>query len=497
MTSLQIVDRLSDRLHRENIRYCHWKSNEHLDAAVQGKTDLDVLFDRTRKSQLEPILAEVGFKYFEAVPYRRYVDIEDYLAIDEQTGTLVHLHLHYRLELGEKNLKGYHVPWEERLLSTRIYNDEYNFYTVEPHLELIILVVRAVLKIRTRDRLKSLLGGDYFAGDFLREFRWLKERIDRDRLRKLGKELLGPTATQQILHAIDDEANLQQLLGLENPIRAPLRPYRRYHPLVSTGLRWYREAQTLWAKVQRKYFQTPKATHRTPVGGGTIVAILGADGSGKSTVTSEIVSSLSQKLDVLPLYLGSGDGKASAIRQPLIWARKGLKTLRSRRSSKQQSSKTGNRQPNPTSPLSGLGQLVWALVLTQEKRNKLKQARVAKESGTIAICDRYPQSQILGLNDGPLLSDGSKYPQPLQQWEMESYQRMVQAMPPDLVIKLNVTPEVAIARKSETPPETVRQKVEAVRSLTFGERTTVVTIDADGSLDDVLVQAKQAVWAHL
>jgi hypothetical protein len=159
---LPVIQTLTNRLDQENIRYCHWKSNEHVDAAVEGKTDLDVLVDRNEKVKLEQILGEVGFKYFEAIPCRRYVDIEDYLAIDQETGILVHFHLHYVLGLGEKQLKGYHLPWEELILSSRIYDNEHHIYIAEPHIEIILLMVRATLKTRTRDRLKSLLGKDYF-----------------------------------------------------------------------------------------------------------------------------------------------------------------------------------------------------------------------------------------------------------------------------------------------------------------------------------------------
>ncbi len=178
MISLQIVDRLTQRLEQENIAYCHWKSNEHVDAAVEGKTDLDILVDKAKQEQLERVLPEIGFKYFEAIPCRRYRDIEDYLAIDEETGTLVHFHLHYQLELGEKQLKGYHLPWEELILSSRIYDRTHQIYIAEPNIEIILLIVRAALKVRNRDRLKNLLGYDYFKGDFIREFNWLKARID-------------------------------------------------------------------------------------------------------------------------------------------------------------------------------------------------------------------------------------------------------------------------------------------------------------------------------
>ena len=43
--TLTTVARLAERLHGAGIRYCHWKSNEHLDASVAGLTDLDVLVE--------------------------------------------------------------------------------------------------------------------------------------------------------------------------------------------------------------------------------------------------------------------------------------------------------------------------------------------------------------------------------------------------------------------------------------------------------------------
>ena len=98
MSPLQIVSKLNHRLEQENIRYCHWKSNEHVDAAVEGKTDLDVLADRAKKVKLKQVLGEIGFKQFVSVPFLQYVEIEDYVAMDENTGILVHLHF-YLLQL--------------------------------------------------------------------------------------------------------------------------------------------------------------------------------------------------------------------------------------------------------------------------------------------------------------------------------------------------------------------------------------------------------------
>lgn len=503
MTPLTIVQALTDRLHEANIRYCHWKSNEHVDAAVLGKTDLDVLVESAKKAELNLLLDRVGFKYFEAIPCRRYADIDDYLAIDPQTGTLVHLHLHYTLELGEKQLKGYHLPWEELILSTRLYDDQHHIYIAEPNIEVILLIVRAALKVRTRDRFKTLLGQDYFKGDFIREFRWLKQRIDSERVRQLSESLLGSAAAQLVSDALESESNLKQILRPNNPVYRVLQAYRYYHPAIARTLRWQREFENFGYRVLRKYFQAAVTTRRVPVEGGIIVAVLGADGSGKSTVTSEIVKCLSQKLDVIPVYLGSGDGTASLLRLPLIWAARAAKTLRqfSSRPSLQKhdhaAAHTNSQAAQSNSRLSQLARMLWATTLAYEKQNKLKRSCSAKERGMIVITDRYPQSQILGVNDGPLLSNRGSFPPALRRWEFERYQHMAANMPPDLVIKLNVTLEVALARKPESPAEVVRQKVAVIQSLQFPAQTTVVNIDATRPLSEVLLKAKWAVWESL
>ena len=500
MSPLKIVSQLNNRLEQENIRYCHWKSNEHVDAAVEGKTDLDVLADRAEKVKLKQVLGEIGFKQFISVPFLQYKEIEDYVAMDEATGILVHLHLHYQLELGEKNLKGYHCPWEELLLSTRIYDQEHQIYIAEPNIEIIILVVRAALKVRNRDRAKSLIGYDYFAGDVIREFRWLKERIDPAQVRKLSTELLGENASEVILDAIADESQLKKLLSPRNVIRLAVKKYRRYNSITAMRLRWYREWQYLFFKVLSRYFKAPVNIRRTSINkGGSIVAILGADGAGKSTVNAEIVKGLSSKVDVFPIYLGSGDGTASILRQPLIWMRQGFKALKSLKSSGKPS--TGSTKKwYERSKIYQLNHILWAITLVFEKQNKLKRIDLARERGIVVVCDRYPQSQIPYLNEGPLLTtehqSDSKLLRALQEWELKSYQKMVAAVAPDLVVKLNVSPEVALTRKSSLP-EVIEKKVAGVKAIKFPDQSTITNLDADRSLDEVILKAKHAVWQNL
>ena len=45
MNKLKLAASLFVDLADKDVRYVHWKSNEHLDAALRGETDLDLLID--------------------------------------------------------------------------------------------------------------------------------------------------------------------------------------------------------------------------------------------------------------------------------------------------------------------------------------------------------------------------------------------------------------------------------------------------------------------
>ena len=174
MTGLRVIKILSEKLDVEDICYCHWKSNEHLHAAMVAATDLDILVEKNKSLTIKQILSEIGFKHFAPTSFRMYPAIEDYLSFDEDTGRLIHLHLHYQLTVGEKHLKGYHLPWEHLVLSTRQFDVEEQVYVVDPNVEMLLLLVRDALKIRTRNLLLDCFGMPYFSEKTLIEYKLLK-----------------------------------------------------------------------------------------------------------------------------------------------------------------------------------------------------------------------------------------------------------------------------------------------------------------------------------
>ena len=117
---LAIARSLFDSLEEAGVRHCQWKSNEHLSEALSGLTDIDLLVDKVQAPQCERILAGLTYKRLHSQPWARYPGIEDWLGLDERTGKLVHIHLHYRLLSGAKNVKEQPLPWEKLFLDSAI-----------------------------------------------------------------------------------------------------------------------------------------------------------------------------------------------------------------------------------------------------------------------------------------------------------------------------------------------------------------------------------------
>ena len=102
----------------------------------------------------------------------------------------------------------------------------------------------------------------------------------------------------------------------------------------------------------------------------------------------------------------------------------------------------------------------------------------------IVICDRYPQVEVVGINDGPLLFSwiNSKEREILLSGRCkfinESYK-------PDILIKLIVEPEIAIMRKPHEDLNNIKQKTEIIKKINIPAKKIVV-IDANKPLERVL-----------
>src|SRR5207302_6167725 len=128
-------------------------------------------------------------------------------------------------------------------------------------------------------------------------------------------------------------------------------------------------------------------------------------------------------------------------------------------------------------------------------RTKLLGARRGVGRGLVVVTDRYPQNEIHGFNDGPLLTRLAWAPSWLRGWEASTY-ALAQRLPPDLVIKLIVTRETTARREPDMDSMIVEKCIEAIPRLTFSS-THVVSVNAEQPLVDVIRAVKENIWRML
>ncbi len=493
---LTLISDLLDALHRNDILYCHWKSNEHLAASMTGDTDLDVLFDVNQKENTIQLLSDLGFKRFVSIKEKEYKDIEDYLGLDIESGKLVHVHAHFRLTMGEQYLKGYQLNLEDKILDSRIFDPEFGAYCSLPAFELVLLYIREALKLRTRDRLMmSLKNRIHYTENILKEYRWLKERRTDEEIASILTSLFpGDSAMYGIMTGDFTRVEISKLASILKP---QLKHNRLYSPTQALLLRWYRELSVKVARKSAQLLHLPILSKRVNPRGGLVIAVIGADGSGKSTAIADLENTLKQKLDIYKIYFGRGDGRVS-------WPRRMLNKVKSVVAPSSKKGKKIRTEKSGFEPKRGFIATVFkcieALMVANEKSSNLKQMQAAKAKGMVVICDRFPQNQLMGYNDGPLLHHFSTSKNILYRTLAKAEARIyaqAQDCPPDILIKLVADAHVVEARKpGETSIEMLKTKIAGVKQLRFKESCKVVTIDATQPLQTVLTTIRQHLWEN-
>ena len=485
---LSSIDKLLKALDEHNITYCHWKSNEHLGEALSGDTDLDVLFDPAQRTELERVFDECGLKRFRATPLMQYNAIEDFIGFDQEVAKIWHVHTHYRMTLGENHLKGYTVtPWGPILLKDRI-RGEANVWTSDPSDEFVLLLCRIALKLRWRDLSRNLGKDDQI------EIAWLRERIKAQSVGASADKMVGEKSKEIILKLFNsDLTKKSQLSGLQKSLRKELKPYTSYSRFGSWFTRTKREVFWLYGGVKRRLgWSNYSANRRVSPSGGLVVAILGCDGAGKSTTLSYIKKEFNKKLDVVSIYFGSGDGSSSLLRKPMkLVARKvGGKGVGHAVEKEYEEKKKVSLK----SRLYSAAKVLWAVTLAKEKKTKLRQMVKARNNGLLVLTDRYPQSNMPGASDGPLLSryqDGHGLLKRISDWEQRIYESF-SVNTPDLTIKLMVPTDVAIARKPDMTVEEIENKKSIVMGMNISEHTAI--IDTSRPFEITRGEVMKEIW---
>lgn len=489
--ALQIIDRLLSDFHAQGINYCHWKSNEHLHEALHGDTDLDILFDKGQEEQVVDILVSNQFHLFEAVWYRRYKGIVDYIGFDKDSGKIVHVHTHFNLDIGEVGIKSYRLPWEKLILENKIFVEPSGIFTSSPEIEYLLLVVRTAFKHDKADKKSN----KRIAKHFNREAAWLYPRLHLEKLYSISSQTLDADMASLIEKISSGPAyDKPSFLSLKEK----LTPYFSKNRLLSSGEVFHLKVTHYFKRLQyklSKLFRLPyRLKKRSLPYRGVVVSIMGPDGAGKSTQTKEVTKELATKVDVKFMYMGSGDGPIS-LQRKIISKFIGIIARLKKGGGVPKNQPPIHTTNTATVSKSSGGNLLKQILLSFkaaslgfEKKNRLRQIERARMRGEIVICDRYPQTNVMGYNDGPklypLIESSNGILRRLANYEYSCY-RLAEKIPPDLVIKLTGSLDTLHSRRPEMTREEIEKKQNGILALQFAAPCETVSLDIEQPVDKI------------
>ncbi|MFN8454780.1 MAG: hypothetical protein U0401_08950 [Anaerolineae bacterium] len=484
---------LIEALNTTGVRYCHWKSNLALAESLAGLTDIDLLIDRQDATLFRTILSQLCFQPALVNGVEPFPSVEHHFALDEESGSLVHVHAYFRVITGESLTKNYHLPIEEMLLQNTREVDSVRVPIKSA--ELVVFTLRMMLKHTSL--LELVLLARYWK-QAQQEIKWLLETNSIDEaLSHVNCWLpsLDPGLFADCIAALKSPAPLSRRIRLGHQLRSQLSSYGR-HSVMRAWLGGIKKfSLMLFLRLTRSKLGM------VPQSGGAIIAFVGSEATGKSTLLAEVRAWLSEHFTVDQIHAGKPKATLLSVIPNLVVPalRSMLPTYRSTHIESQRVSKEESEKSPTNYPLLFA---IRSALLAYDRRSLLTQAFGQAANGRIVLCDRYP-SLLNGAPDSPQLSPLLMSPnchsirRLLAQVEARWYREIP---PPDLVIYLSAPLEVTVSRNAsrgkKEPEDYVRWRHARSSNLEFG-KTPVYRINTDQPFDQTVLEIKKAIWNAL
>ncbi len=224
-----------------------------------------------------------------------------------------------------------------------------------------------------------------------------------------------------------------------------------------------------------------------------LIAFVGCDGAGKSTVSAAVVAWMKESRDAQSCHLGiqSKTLGETLVKWPWVGPAIGRLIV------------ANSARDNPSFPGGGRGPgtfvAVATFLLSVRRWRRYQKMMALRRRGIVVVADRFPQIAVANMKvDGPGLlkvKHRNGFVRFLAGCERMLYAYMI-SYRPDLVIRLNVDLETAFARKPDHRYESLALKIASVAQLEY-QGAPIVDLDSRLALEEVIAQAKAAVSLHL
>ena len=291
-----LLERLATALQQQGVVYCQWKGHWSGHRWAAGRGDVDLLVDRESMVRLRAVLDELGFKPALPAGERQIPGVESYFGHDPSVPRLLHLHLHYRLVLGDYWRTLYRLPIERAMLDAA--TPGFPFQVPAPAYQYLVFVLRMVLRQRNRPlfppRTRWLRG-------IQGQLDFLDGRSSREAVASILEHHL-PSVDLPLFDRCRDSLRLEadpvERAAVRRALHRRLRAHARRPSLPALLVAMGEEL--LPGPARRALIQSGMGLQS----GGTVAALAGGDGAGKSTSARALASWLGSEFPTLRAHLG-------------------------------------------------------------------------------------------------------------------------------------------------------------------------------------------------
>ncbi|MDD5454552.1 MAG: hypothetical protein PHW62_03540, partial [Candidatus Ratteibacteria bacterium] len=384
--------------------------------------------------------------------------------------------------------KNYHLPVEDMLLN----NTENKGIVKIPakSAELALFVIRMILKHGVFAE-NILIHRKY--ENVTKELQWLcGENTQTEALKLLENWLpsIGQKFFIDCINALKSKSQYLKRITLSHRMQVYLKNYSRYPLWKASIIANY----VFLSQLYRRHIL--KQRNKLLSCKGFIIAFIGPDASGKSTLAGETKEWLGQNFSVYLFHIGKPTPTLLTI-IPNIVLKAVKKFLPKRKKNNIETLKLKNKK-------NGLVLFIHVLrnlLLAFDRFHLLKKTQQLAQKGNIVICDRYPTSQT-GAMDSPRLApaDFNNVPLVIKKLIDMENKIYIKILPPDLAISLKVPLELAIdrnlSRKNKEIESYLRTRHNQWKSQLHVYKN-VHEIHTNNSFHETLLKVKKTVWENI
>jgi thymidylate kinase len=438
----------------EHIDYIVFKSIVHIKESIRGETDFDILISRKNINFFIDIAISYGFIVSNIGALHKFNDVVNMLYFNKSTGNVVHLHMHMSMITGKKGVKEFEILFDKAIYHDyTVFSNFFPVKIINKNAEIGVRHLRAIAK-----KEKDIAGMIY--SDFP-EYRDLynEKKLDLLVQKSLNKYKLKLIKRKSLLKTTLEKVYIYIMFFLSKVINYLSLNGRTYH---HSGFRYL----------------------HSPVG--LRIAIIGVDGSGKTTTVQKLEKGLRKKIWAKKILFGCKEGGVfyKIIRFGLMFC---------------------IRHTKENGVIHKLLYPVYYLFIALKRLNQSVVASKLERNNCIVIFDRYVTGNSF-IQDGPSIlnfrmsvDNGllfSFYCKIMAKFEEGCYRRIGT---PDLTVVLFPPIETILLRRKEDNKNVLLKKNSLLNNYILknsdDEMKRTICLDTNKvSQQDVIYQIKKEVF---